>query len=526
MAISVIKQPTQPKISVVKPTTQSSISVTKPVTQPSLSVAKTVSPQIAKAQTSANVVGNVSATPAKQTYIDNKLREFYRDSNSSNLVDKNTGQVISATEFGIGTPTAGKGFKEVSNPNQVTQPAGIAQVQPTATPTATVAQTETTQPVANTADTDAFKKAYTDYIATLGASPEVASARKAYTDYLANYLAGKNELTGRAVETGNVPLGLLRGQQERLADQAQPELTRLEGAANLAQQARTEQQAQVKAGVEMAQSLLPSTQVINGNVVRVNPLTGKSEVLYSSPTQLSAGASLIDPNTGKVIAQAEKAPGTQTASIQEYEYYANQEKQAGRTPKSYSEYQTEDANRKAIANNILSSGLNKDQQAVVLGLRTKFESNPVVQRYAKAVEAKNMVDSLAQKKTLSSSDAQGLVYAFAKAMDPDSVVREGEYATVQKYAQSWLNQFGFQANRILNGETFLSPQAVKDMKNTIDSKYNSTQGVYNQFRNDTINLGNLLTGGQDVSKFFTDYASAENESTPTTTNQSSQDGWF
>src|SRR5574343_460906 len=112
MAISVIKQPKQPSISVAKPVTQGSISVVKPVTQSNLSVAKQVTPQIAKAQTSANVVGNLSATPAKQTYIDSKLREFYRDSNSSNLIDKNTGKVISATEFGIGTPNAGKGFKE------------------------------------------------------------------------------------------------------------------------------------------------------------------------------------------------------------------------------------------------------------------------------------------------------------------------------------------------------------------------------------------------------------------------------
>ena len=35
-------------------------------------------------------------------------------------------------------------------------------------------------------------------------------------------------------------------------------------------------------------------------------------------------------------------------------------------------------------------------------------------------------------------------------MDPDSVVREGEYATVQKYSQTWGQKFGMDVNRILN----------------------------------------------------------------------------
>ena len=51
-------------------------------------------------------------------------------------------------------------------------------------------------------------------------------------------------------------------------------------------------------------------------------------------------------------------------------------------------------------------------------------------------------------KNPTSTNDQALIYAFAKAMDPTSSVREGEYATVQKYAQSFANQLGFDVNRL------------------------------------------------------------------------------
>lgn len=45
-------------------------------------------------------------------------------------------------------------------------------------------------------------------------------------------------------------------------------------------------------------------------------------------------------------------------------------------------------------------------------------------------------------KTTNPTDDQALIYSLAKTLDPGSVVREGEYATVQKYAQSWVDAYG------------------------------------------------------------------------------------
>ena len=65
-----------------------------------------------------------------------------------------------------------------------------------------------------------------------------------------------------------------------------------------------------------------------------------------------------------------------------------------------------------------------------------FDALPIVKTTQKMAEAVAFADSL-NANTTNPADDQALIYAFAKAMDPDSVVREGEYATVQKYAQSW-----------------------------------------------------------------------------------------
>lgn len=73
-------------------------------------------------------------------------------------------------------------------------------------------------------------------------------------------------------------------------------------------------------------------------------------------------------------------------------------------------------------------------------------------------------------------------------MDPDSVVREGEYSTVQKYAQTWGDKLGMDINRVLNGEEFISDQAKKNIVNTIKTKYNSQKNNYENLRKNKIKI--------------------------------------
>ncbi len=90
---------------------------------------------------------------------------------------------------------------------------------------------------------------------------------------------------------------------------------------------------------------------VGNNLVQFNEETKKWEVVYTGgqqqakPIELSPGATLYDPATGKALFTApEKA---NSSIIQEYNFYKNQEENAGRTPLSFDEYQTKDINRRA-----------------------------------------------------------------------------------------------------------------------------------------------------------------------------------
>ena len=125
----------------------------------------------------------------------------------------------------------------------------------------------------------------------------------------------------------------------------------------------------------------------------------------------------------------------------------------------------------------------------------EFNSQPIVKRIQTMAEAVSFANAF-DPKTTNPADDQALIYAFAKAMDPDSVVREGEYNTVQKYAQSWADTFGFDAKRIFSNTAFLTPQARANMKATIAAKYQSALPQYRNVRKNYVAQMDRLTGGK------------------------------
>lgn len=125
----------------------------------------------------------------------------------------------------------------------------------------------------------------------------------------------------------------------------------------------------------------------------------------------------------------------------------------------------------------------------------EFNGQPIVKRIQTMAEAVSFANAF-DPKTTNPADDQALIYAFAKAMDPDSVVREGEYNTVQKYAQSWADTFGFDAKRIFSNTAFLTPQARANMKSTIGAKYQSALPQYRNVRKNYVAQMDRLTGGK------------------------------
>lgn len=139
-------------------------------------------------------------------------------------------------------------------------------------------------------------------------------------------------------------------------------------------------------------------------------------------------------------------------------------------------------------------------------VQSSFDNESVVKRYTQIAEGYGMAQGVSDKST-NPTEHQALIYAFAKAMDPDSVVREGEYATVQKYSSSWLSTFGFNAQRVIDGGTaILTPDAIKRVKGVIGQKYEVQNKAYQSLLQEKGRLINNITGRTDGTSFLQDYS--------------------
>lgn len=177
-------------------------------------------------------------------------------------------------------------------------------------------------------------------------------------------------------------------------------------------------------------------------------------------------------------------------------------------------YRHEGGNGSLFGINMDDKPLTPQQSTSVRSIAGAFDSEPTVKRFGQLQEANSFVQSL-DPNTQSASDDQGLVYAFAKAMDPDSAVREGEYATVQKYAQSWASTFSFDAQRVVDGVEFLTPEARINLKNAINSKYMATKKSYDKVYDEYGRRINETANVNNGTKYLTQYA------LPTSTKESS-----
>jgi LysM repeat protein len=152
----------------------------------------------------------------------------------------------------------------------------------------------------------------------------------------------------------------------------------------------------------------------------------------------------------------------------------------------------------------LYSGLSPQTATAVRGQVSKFSSEPMVQNFATIQDGHLFAQSI-EDKTKNPADHQALIYSLAKALDPGSVVREGEYATAQKYAQSWIAAYGKGVEQALAGTGFLSESAVKNIKKVIEQKYTSSKQTYDSLNKNYKTGINSLTGRSDGDKFLRDY---------------------
>lgn len=144
-------------------------------------------------------------------------------------------------------------------------------------------------------------------------------------------------------------------------------------------------------------------------------------------------------------------------------------------------------------------------QNKVLSIATGFESKDIVKKYNATVDAINVVNGI-DPKSKNPADHQQVVYAFAKALDPDSAVREGEYATIKKYAQSSIDKYRKEISNALNGTGFLSENAIRNIQATMNQTYTSRKPIYDNAVSETSRVINNVAGGDVAGEIIADYS--------------------
>lgn len=245
------------------------------------------------------------------------------------------------------------------------------------------------------------------------------------------------------VENQTIPMRFITGQQaamerqaaakaQGLAATAEPlttKLARLQMQRQLQQKAKESQYNSTKD--ELDQLLeeqkvnQPQRVEVGGNLIEYDPVTKEYKTVFSAPAK-------------------ENLP----ASVQEYEYAKKNGYQG-----SYTDYQNEDANRKAQVAKITAGGLNSVQQNAAFKLADDYEKASV--DLGKIISNYNRI--VASAKNASPAGDLSLIFAYMKILDPTSVVREGEFATAANagsVGDKLINQY----NKIINGERLTDAQ--------------------------------------------------------------------
>ena len=110
--------------------------------------------------------------------------------------------------------------------------------------------------------------------------------------------------------------------------------------------------------------------------------------------------------------------------------------------------------------------------------RKEFNALPEVKSFNKARPQFQNLRNLATKENPSAADDIALIFAYMKTLDPDSVVREGEFATAQN-AGSVPERVWNIYNRAIEG-TRLNPSQRVDMAKAALSQYSALRDAYNQ----------------------------------------------
>ena len=259
-------------------------------------------------------------------------------------------------------------------------------------------------------------------------------------------------------------------------------------------------EAELKAKQDAVAVQKDNTKTIQGLALQASENNAPPAIvsaIMNSPDVISAGIQ------GRGWTKKETAQ-----SIQEYNFAVR-----GGYKGSFSQYQNEDANRKAV---VARAGAARDGSGIPLQTLSKvqtvsgqFDGEQVVKDYNTISQ---QVEAVRNAGVTPTDDIQR-IYSFAKVMDPNSVVREGEYKTVQDYSTAVLQRFGLNANRVFNNDGFLTDEARKFLLNTLNKRLAVTEKSYKNIADEYGRRINKITGQVDGKEYITDYSKGYSDNT-------------
>lgn len=143
------------------------------------------------------------------------------------------------------------------------------------------------------------------------------------------------------------------------------------------------------------------------------------------------------------------------------------------------------------------SGLSTPTVSLITRVADKFGAEQTVKNFNtvqnSAIQAKGLLDRLGNSAGTGADDLR-LIFLFAKAQDPDSVVRETEYDNAQRMISTLPEGVKQQVSRVINisgdgkglmptqAKGFLTPEARKEVVNALIEQYQGNKVSYDNLK--------------------------------------------
>lgn len=164
-----------------------------------------------------------------------------------------------------------------------------------------------------------------------------------------------------------------------------------------------------------------------------------------------------------------------------------------------------------VKNNVNTSSKGYGVSSILAGLPTvvgtqvlsyskDFKSEPVVKSYNSsqraALDTQRILDNIKTSGKSDAGDDMQLMYLFARAQDPDSVVRESEYNNVGEYFSSLPQNVQFQLSRVIGAKPTnkLTPQAQQAIAQAIFGKHQVDATQYKNVKSEYVDNIDLISG--------------------------------